>query len=386
MSLLVDCDTNRPSILAVTGFLSDDVSSPLLTELLSVVAATTFGYCTVLTGGEVPPVFSQLAGFEARHAIVSDLVDANGDRLAIFVSVGMEENPSENHLLACQRYVEQIETSFDADTQRRFTHATSVALRDRETKWQRRVTDLKTANSELDRMASYAAHEFRTPLRSVMFDAEYLAFRLNQVKNGGETVSAPTGKMMSLPAATVAEMSTFVQRIYDQTSYLATQLDHLLVVARSDNKSPLMEMIDMAELVADTLYRHRSDIAEVGASVDFGLMPTVCSNGQFMSIVLSNLIANAIRFRSPDRRLRIQISSERYDSGVLLSISDNGIGIDEQHHDRIFGPFDRLDESAEGLGLGLSLCTKLLERLGAELLVDSELGEGAQFTVKLPQP
>ncbi len=379
-SFVVRCNAVEPSIVASAGLPSNPTSTNEAAQPLADITAMTFGHFSVLVGPEVPNSFSRLAGFEAQHAVVSDLVDANGSRLAVFVSVGADGVPTKTHLAACEVYIAQTEQSFDADTQRRFAHTTSMALQKRERAWQRRVKDLTARNTELDRMASYAAHEFKTPLRSIMFDAEYMVAKL-----GRELESSSPSVEGGIRADRVVEVSLTAQRIYDQSAELSSQLDDLLVVARSSDGPLKIGMIDLEKLVSKILERHRHSIADVGAAVEVGSMSAVWSNEQYLAIVVSNLISNAIRFRSENRDLQIGVSSETQDGCVLLSVADNGIGISEEDHDQIFSPFHRLDESIQGLGLGLSLSAKLLARLGAEFVVSSEPGCGSQFTIRLPQ-
>ena len=382
------CDRFEPSVLASAGLASDQIGFAKAEAFLSDVNSMSFGPCTVFRGDDVPVAVSQLVGFDGGHAVVSDVIGSNGERLAVFVSAGVDAGgPSADHLAACRAYVSDIETSFDMDTERAFMHATSMALRDREDAWQTSAAKLQAQNSELDRLASYAAHEFKTPLRSIMFDTEYVASKLaGALEEGPSCHIEGDGRTLSIPEPQLLEMSTTIQRIYDQSSQLSSQLDDLLFVVRSDDEDPPTELIDMASLVTTMVERHRYDIASADASVDLGPLPTVESNRQFLSIVFSNLISNAVRFRSPARPLVIGIAAEPYEAGVVFSVRDNGIGIGAEDHDQIFSPFHRLGQSDEGLGLGLSLCAKLLDRLQADLLVTSELDQGACFTVRLPQP
>jgi signal transduction histidine kinase len=106
-----------------------------------------------------------------------------------------------------------------------------------------------------------------------------------------------------------------------------------------------------------------------------------------LAIALRNLIDNALKFtptdRAPDIRIRAQASAN---SKVRLSVSDQGVGFDMRHHDRIFGMFQRLhrQDQIPGTGIGLALVHKAVERMGGQICADSAPGRGATFHIDLP--
>jgi signal transduction histidine kinase len=115
-------------------------------------------------------------------------------------------------------------------------------------------------------------------------------------------------------------------------------------------------------------------------------LPTAtCDGGQLVQ-VFQNLIGNAIKFRQPDRPALIEVAGEEVPGGWLLSVSDNGLGIDPKYFDRIFQMFQRLHGRGEysGTGIGLALCKKIVERHGGRVSVDSQPGQGATFVIALP--
>lgn len=99
--------------------------------------------------------------------------------------------------------------------------------------------------------------------------------------------------------------------------------------------------------------------------------------------IIFNLLSNAIKYRSPDREPLVRIKSERVEGHVHISVEDNGLGIAQGKIDLLFVPFSRLEKKVEGTGIGLYLVKKLIENEGGKIEVESELGEGTIFTVKL---
>jgi light-regulated signal transduction histidine kinase (bacteriophytochrome) len=102
--------------------------------------------------------------------------------------------------------------------------------------------------------------------------------------------------------------------------------------------------------------------------------------------LFQNLIANGIKYRSKDAP-HIRISAKLDDSNWVFSVQDNGIGIDPQYQDQIFGVFKRLhrNDEYEGTGIGLAICKRIVERYGGRLWVESKPGEGATFRFAIPE-
>jgi light-regulated signal transduction histidine kinase (bacteriophytochrome) len=100
--------------------------------------------------------------------------------------------------------------------------------------------------------------------------------------------------------------------------------------------------------------------------------------------LFQNLISNSIKYRGEEAP-RIHVSAERGAEGWLFSVRDNGIGIDPQYADRVFGMFKRLHGSeVPGTGIGLAICKRVVERQGGRIWVESEAGQGATFKFTIP--
>jgi light-regulated signal transduction histidine kinase (bacteriophytochrome) len=144
--------------------------------------------------------------------------------------------------------------------------------------------------------------------------------------------------------------------------------------------------VDMSEILDIVRTNLTVMIAESGAAITSGGLPVLSWRETHAVQVLQNLIANAIKYRDPDRPLRIRVTAERHLRSWQFAVSDNAIGIDARYYDRIFGMFKRLHTSQkyEGTGIGLAICQKIIERNGGRIWVESEPGRGSTFYFTCP--
>ena len=142
--------------------------------------------------------------------------------------------------------------------------------------------------------------------------------------------------------------------------------------------------IDCGAVLAKALLNLQAAIAESGAIVTSDPLPTVVAEEVMLMQLFQNLISNSIKYRGEEAP-RIHVSAERDAEGWLFAVRDNGIGIDPQDADRVFGMFKRLHGSEiPGTGIGLALCKKVVERQGGRIWVESEAGQGATFKFTIP--
>jgi light-regulated signal transduction histidine kinase (bacteriophytochrome) len=102
--------------------------------------------------------------------------------------------------------------------------------------------------------------------------------------------------------------------------------------------------------------------------------------------LFQNLVENAIKYRSPDRTPVVHVTAERQEGEWIFAVRDNGIGIDPEYKERIFGLFKRLHTSDEysGTGIGLAICQRIVDRYRGRIWVESEPGQGSTFRFTLP--
>ena len=232
---------------------------------------------------------------------------------------------------------------------------------------QKRVEDeLRRANQDLEQFAFSASHDLQEPLRSVKIYSELLA------KRYGERLDGRALEFMGYLRSGATRMETLVR---DLLAY--TQVDKL------DQPG---ETADLNEALQTALANLSGAELESGAQVTAEPLPSARVHTTHAQQLFQNLIGNALKYRSPDRQTSIRISAERQDENWILSVADNGIGIDPQYKERIFGLFKRLHSSDEyaGTGIGLAICQRIVDRYHGRIWVESAPGQGSTFRFTLP--
>ncbi|MGD1086828.1 MAG: ATP-binding protein, partial [Verrucomicrobiota bacterium] len=143
--------------------------------------------------------------------------------------------------------------------------------------------------------------------------------------------------------------------------------------------------LDMNAMLADIARTVEFQLKQAGATLRVADLPPCLGDPGQINQVFSNLIDNALKYRSPARAAVIQVSGRTEKGRSFYSIQDNGIGVAAEHQDRIFEIFHRLNpDASEGEGLGLAIVQRILERHGGKVRVESAPGAGSTFFVSLP--
>jgi light-regulated signal transduction histidine kinase (bacteriophytochrome) len=143
--------------------------------------------------------------------------------------------------------------------------------------------------------------------------------------------------------------------------------------------------VELGGVLADVMANLTVASRESKAVIRYDNLPAVVADRTQLIQLFQNLLSNAIKFRG-DRVPDIRIRAERQLNEWLFAVADNGIGLEAQYYERIFGVFQRLHTRREysGTGIGLALCKKIVERHGGRIWVESEPGRGATFYFTLP--
>lgn len=220
--------------------------------------------------------------------------------------------------------------------------------------------ELEQKNTELEQFAYIASHDLQEPLR---------------------TVSSFTDRFQKLYSNTVDDIGQkYLYFIQQGTERMKTLITDLLDYSRIGRGKELTS-VDCNDIINTVIADLDTAIQESKVEIKTEKLPVVNGYTTEMKQLFQNLVVNAIKFKKKEVTPKIHISSEPINGGWEFKVEDNGIGIDEQHNERIFAIFQRLHTRSEyeGSGIGLSHCKKIVELHGGKIWVRSKPGEGSTF-------
>lgn len=226
--------------------------------------------------------------------------------------------------------------------------------------------DLALSNAELQEYAYAASHDLQEPVRTIISFAQLLARRYR-------------GQMG-------AEADEFIGFIIDGAERMRRQINDLLSYARLGRGEQVMEVVELDQVAAEVRQALSAAIAETNAEIRVAALPRVKGNREALSRLLQNLMGNALKFAKPGLPPHIEIDASVTDNWVHLRISDQGIGMAPEYHERVFRMFERLHAGSHyaGSGIGLAICRKVVEMHGGRIWIESQLGQGCTFHILLP--
>lgn len=231
-----------------------------------------------------------------------------------------------------------------------------------------RTQQLETVNQELETFAYSMSHDIREPLRTIH------GFARAVLEDFSHDLD-PKGQ-------------DYLERIMTAVQTLDDLIQNLLIYSRFSRTDVILQPVALTAIVNDALSQLRGVIQEKQAQITVeNNLPIVWANYYMLIQIVLNLLSNALKFVAPQTQPQIKIWAENNEDTVYLWIQDNGIGIASENHRRIFETFIRLNSADfyKGSGIGLALVLKGVERMGGEVGVDSELGAGSRFWIKLPR-
>jgi hypothetical protein len=161
----------------------------------------------------------------------------------------------------------------------------------------------------------------------------------------------------------------------------------LLAFSRVGRDTDGFAPVDMDAVLSHALAMLEERVFEADADIVRHPLPVLDGDAVLLTALFQNLVGNALKYRSTERRLRIEIAAEREDGNWLFTIADNGIGIEPQYAERIFTIFQRLHlrDQYGGTGIGLALCRKIVEFHRGHIWLGQPDGPGATFHFWLPE-
>lgn len=251
-----------------------------------------------------------------------------------------------------------------------------------------RTQDVVRANQEIQRYAYIVTHDLRAPLVNIMGFASELDMSLKEVSAYVLADGAPLSQQEVLDArnAVSQDMPEALAFIRSSTSRMDGLINAILKISRDGRRQLKPETIDLREIAGICIASQQHRLDEVGGEVNLALPPfKLHSDRMSIEQILGNLIDNAIKYRSPDRPLKLRIEALRRGRLVDVIVEDNGRGIEPDDLERVFELFRRAGPQDQvGEGIGLAHVRSLARNLGGEIDVRSVPGEGSAFILTTP--
>ncbi len=238
--------------------------------------------------------------------------------------------------------------------------------------------DLRAINAELESFNNIVSHDLQEPLRKIqMF--------ISRIEEDEFSSLTETGQ-------------EYFKRIATSANRMQNLLIDLVNYSRAMKGEKAFEKTDLKQIAKDIVQELSLNIEEKNGVVKVGNLPVINAIPAQIHQLFMNLIANALKFTQPDQPPQIRIAEEKIAEGesvdgnpvsakgyVKISVSDKGIGFDQEFADKIFLLFRRLEkESYDGTGIGLAICKKIVENHNGFIVAQSQLGKGAKFIIYLP--
>ena len=232
---------------------------------------------------------------------------------------------------------------------------------------QQRAGQLEASNRELEQFAYVASHDLQAPLRNIASFARILERRYRDKLSD--------------------EANEFLAFIREGVGELQQLIDDLLSLSKVNPQQLRVQSLDLAEPLARATAQLQDELMTSQAVLTVDPLPTVQGDPRWLAQLFQNLIANAIKFQPAGQTPRITVRARLEDDGRWrCEVTDNGIGIAPENHDKLFQIFRRLHAADQypGTGIGLALCRKIVGLHGGRIWVESPPGEGSRFCFTLP--
>jgi light-regulated signal transduction histidine kinase (bacteriophytochrome) len=232
------------------------------------------------------------------------------------------------------------------------------------------IMELERSNKELQSFAYITSHDLQEPLRTIASFTQLLQRRYE-------------GKLDS-------DADEFMDYVVNASSRMKEMIHGLLEYSRVGTQGEDFQPTNVEKVLENVLSNLRVTINENDAVITHDNLPTVIADKRQLNQLFQNIVSNAIKFKKKDEPPKIHISSRNDEEKgeYVFSVSDNGIGMEEQYKHKIFEVFKRLHTINEynGTGIGLAIAKRIIEMHNGRIWVESELGYGSTFYFTLPKP
>lgn len=252
-----------------------------------------------------------------------------------------------------------------------------------------RTEELIRANQEVQRFAYIVTHDLRAPLVNIMGFTSELQAALGAIRAyvlaDDRTPSAD--EILEARRAAAEDLPEAIGFIRSSTKKMDSLINAILKISRDGRRELKIEQIDLKALVEAAAAAVTHQVAESGGEITIAAaLPALVSDRLSLEQVFGNLFDNAVKYRAPDRPLRVSVTARPGGRGeIVVEFADNGRGIAEEDQERIFELFRRAgSQDQPGEGIGLAHVRSLMRNLGGDIGVRSQIGTGTTFVLRLP--
>jgi PAS domain S-box-containing protein len=306
-----------------------------------------------------------------------------GERRIVHVSTHVFSVIGEQLVLVC---VQDITDRKQAEAEAQAAHELLLVQQQREKQRIEQANwELERRNRELQDFVHVSSHDLRAPLVNIRGFADILASQCDRARSivADSSADGTIGEALNpLLSEDIPESLSFIQMSADKMNAL---LSGLLNISRVGSAALTVKRLDMNQLIAELLGSMRYALEQSGALVQVSALPPCRGDGLQTGQVFSNLLDNALKYLDAERAGVIRVSGREKGGESVYCVEDNGIGISSEDQEAVFRLFQRLDpDHGEGLGLGLTLVRRIVDRQGGTILLESIPGEGSRFFITLP--
>ena len=297
---------------------------------------------------------------DPSHFLESQLVTRDGRVVDVESSIHMLPAETDSRILAIVRDI----------TERKRAQA---ELRQLTVDLERRVSErtalLEAAREELDSFSYSVSHDLRAPLRAIHGFSGILA------EDHVEELTPESRRLVGM--------------INENAALMGSLVDSLLALARLGRREMRLEIVGTRSVAERAVDRVRAIHPGAEVRVSLGDLPTIHADPELLEQLLFALVDNAVKFSAGRPGAAVRLSAKDGPGGSTFTVSDNGVGFDQRYVEKIFGVFQRLvrPEDYEGVGVGLAIARRIVERHGGRIWADARRGQGADFHFTLaPSP
>jgi PAS domain S-box-containing protein len=229
-----------------------------------------------------------------------------------------------------------------------------------------RTTELQAANNELESFSYSVSHDLKAPLRAIT------GFAMALVENYFEKIDDEGKRLINV--------------IVDNTSKMGQLIEDLLSFSRLGRKDVVKCNVDMNKLFVETWDEVNLSSSKMKINFTISKLPSIHADHSLMQQVITNLLANAVKFTRFRDKANIEVGSLKKNGQYVYYVKDNGVGFDMKYADKLYKVFQRLHNSREfeGSGVGLAIVNKIVQKHGGQVWAEAKTDEGATFYFSLP--